>query len=71
MANGGAFRLAIEDNREIPDTMEVIWMYPNNTLVIQVMVTRERSRGLADQTGSTERLKDEARIVSIKTRKAQ
>jgi hypothetical protein len=44
---------------------------PNNTLVIQVMVTRERARGLADQTGSTERLKDEARIVSVKTRKAQ
>jgi predicted dehydrogenase len=30
-AMGG--RLAIEDNREIPDTMEVVWMYPNNTLV--------------------------------------
>jgi len=44
---------------------------PNNTLVIQVMVTRERTRGLADQTNSTARLKDEARIVSVKTRKAQ
>lgn len=44
---------------------------PNNTIVIQVMVTRSQSRGTADQTGSTERLKDEARIVSIKTRKAQ
>jgi type II secretory pathway pseudopilin PulG len=44
---------------------------PNNTIVIQVMVTRSRNRGLADQTGSTERLKDEARIISIKTRKAQ
>ena len=44
---------------------------PNNTLVIQVMVTRSRDRGLADQTGSTERLKDEARIISVKTRKAQ
>jgi len=44
---------------------------PNSTIVIQVMVTRSRFRGLADQTGSTERLKDEARIVSIKTRKAQ
>jgi len=30
-AMGG--RLAIADNREIPDTMEVAWMYPNNTLV--------------------------------------
>lgn len=44
---------------------------PNNTLVIQVMVTRETNRGLADQAGSTDRLKDEARIMSIKTRKAQ
>jgi predicted dehydrogenase len=26
-------RLAIQDNREIPDTLEVVWMYPNNTLV--------------------------------------
>ncbi len=44
---------------------------PNNTIVIQVMVTRERKRGLADQTGSTQRLANEARIISIKTRKAQ
>ena len=44
---------------------------PNGTIVIQVMVTRERHRGLADQNGSTDRLKDEARIISIKTRKAQ
>ena len=44
---------------------------PNNTIVIQVLVTRERNRGTADQAGSTERLKDEARIISIKTRKAQ
>src|SRR5258706_2687635 len=41
---------------------------PNNTLVIQVMVTRAPNRGLADQTGSIQRLKDEARIVSVKTR---
>ena len=27
-AMGGKF--AIEDNREIPDTMEVIWQYPNS-----------------------------------------
>ena len=44
---------------------------PNNTIVIQVMVTRETNRGIADQDGSTERLKDEARIMSVKTRKAQ
>jgi predicted dehydrogenase len=31
VAIGG--RLAIEDNREIPDTMEVVWSYPGGTLV--------------------------------------
>src|SRR5437867_1529324 len=30
-AMGG--KLAIEDNREIPDTLEVLWMYPGGTLV--------------------------------------
>jgi predicted dehydrogenase len=30
-AMGGKF--AIEDNREIPDTLEVAWTYPGNTLV--------------------------------------
>ncbi len=30
-AMGGKF--AIEDNREIPDTIEVSWLYPGNTLV--------------------------------------
>ena len=44
---------------------------PNNTIVIQVLVTRETNRGTADQNGSTERLKDEARVMSVKTRKAQ
>jgi len=44
---------------------------PNNTIVIQVMVTRSPNRGTADQNGSVQRLRDEARIVSVKTRKAQ
>jgi predicted dehydrogenase len=30
-AMGG--KLVMEDNREIPDTLEVLWMYPGNTLV--------------------------------------
>lgn len=30
-AMGGKF--AIEDNREVPDTLEVLWQYPDNTLV--------------------------------------
>jgi len=44
---------------------------PNDTLVIQVMVTRRVNRGLADQNGSVQRLSHEARIMSVKTRKAQ
>jgi type II secretory pathway pseudopilin PulG len=43
---------------------------PNNTLVIQVMVTRNRNRGSADQ-GAVLRLPEEARMVTVKTRKAQ
>jgi type II secretory pathway pseudopilin PulG len=42
---------------------------PNNTIVIQVLVTRHRNRGTADG-GSVVRLPDEARIISVKTRKA-
>ena len=44
---------------------------PNNTLVIHVLVSRRSSRGTADTAGSTQRLQDEARLVSAKTRKAQ
>jgi prepilin-type N-terminal cleavage/methylation domain-containing protein len=44
---------------------------PNNTIVLQVMVTVRRNRGGADGTlGTDRRLPDEARIVSVKTRKA-
>lgn len=45
---------------------------PNNTLVLQVMVTRWRQRGVADieETGGGRRLPDEARVISVKTRKA-
>ena len=42
---------------------------PNNTIVLQVLVTRHRDRGEADG-GSVLRLPDEARIISVKTRKA-
>jgi type II secretory pathway pseudopilin PulG len=45
---------------------------PNNTVILQVMVTRWRSRGAADtQEGSTRRLRDEARLMTVKTRKSQ
>jgi prepilin-type N-terminal cleavage/methylation domain-containing protein len=44
---------------------------PNNTIVLQVMVTVNRNRGSSDgTTGTDRRLPDEARIVSVKTRKA-
>jgi type II secretory pathway pseudopilin PulG len=43
---------------------------PNNTLIIQVLATRHRARGAADQ-GKVQRLPDEARVVTVKTRKAQ
>jgi type II secretory pathway pseudopilin PulG len=43
---------------------------PNNTLVLQVLVTRLRNRGTADTTNDVKRLPDEARMVSLKTRKA-
>jgi len=41
---------------------------PNNTLILQVLVTRRVDRGAADE-GSVMRLPDEARMVSVKTRK--
>jgi hypothetical protein len=43
---------------------------PNNTLVLQVLVTRSRDRGSAN-TGAGTRLPDESRLMSIKTRKFQ
>ena len=42
---------------------------PNNTIVIQVLVTRFLDRGAADQ-GSVRRMPDEARLITVKTRKA-
>jgi type II secretory pathway pseudopilin PulG len=44
---------------------------PNNTLILQVLVTRLLNRGTADNLGSTARLRDEARVMTVKTRKAQ
>jgi type II secretory pathway pseudopilin PulG len=43
---------------------------PNNTLIIQVLVTKSRNRGAADE-GAVARLPEEARLVTVKTRKAQ
>jgi type II secretory pathway pseudopilin PulG len=41
-----------------------------DTLVLQVFVTKRTNRGSADAAGATPRLPDEARVVSLKTRKA-
>jgi type II secretory pathway pseudopilin PulG len=62
----------------IPDNTAYIrrWMIepmptnPNNTIVIQVLVTRRRDRGTAD-AGSVARAPEEARLITVKTRKAQ
>lgn len=43
---------------------------PNNTLVLQVLVTKLKNRGSADTAVGVSRLPDEARIISVKTRKA-
>ena len=43
---------------------------PNNTIIIQVLVTRHRNRGAADE-GAVLRLPEEARLITVKTRKAQ
>jgi hypothetical protein len=43
---------------------------PNNTIIIQVLVTPIRNRGQAD-LGNVGRLPDEARVVTVKTRKSQ
>lgn len=51
-------------------SIEPIPTNPNNTLVFQVLVTRSRNRGAADETADVKRLPDEARIISVKTRKA-
>lgn len=42
---------------------------PNNTIVLQVLVTRSTNRGTANN-GKVDRLPDEARIITVKTRKA-
>lgn len=43
---------------------------PNNTLILQVLVTKRTNRGEADQ-GSVARLPEEARLMSVKTRKSK
>lgn len=42
---------------------------PNNTLILQVVVGRIRDRGLAE--GTNARVRDEARLMTVKTRKSR
>jgi type II secretory pathway pseudopilin PulG len=44
---------------------------PNNTLIIQVLATRFRNRGADNDAGKVRRLPEEARVITVKTRKAQ
>jgi len=44
---------------------------PGNTLILQVVVSKQVDRGTSDRAGSTLRLRDEARLTTVKTRKAQ
>jgi type II secretory pathway pseudopilin PulG len=45
---------------------------PGNTVILQVLVTRWRNRGTADTEGGlSRRLRDEARLITVKTRKSQ
>lgn len=43
---------------------------PNNTVILQVLVTRRTDRGNAD-SGNVARMNDEARLMSVKTRKTK
>lgn len=43
---------------------------PNNVIILQVLVTRQRNRGTGD-AGSVSRGSDEARLMTIKSRKVQ
>lgn len=43
---------------------------PNNTLILQVLVTRDFDRGAAD-AANVARMNEEARLMSIKTRKTK
>lgn len=53
-------------------SVEPLPTHPDTTIVLQVLVTTKRDRGAPDSVADTHvrRLPDEARLVSIKTRKA-
>jgi prepilin-type N-terminal cleavage/methylation domain-containing protein len=43
---------------------------PNNTVILQVLVTKRTNRGAAD-SGNVDRLPEETRLMSVKTRKSK
>jgi hypothetical protein len=49
--------------------IEALAANPNNAVVVQVLVTRRRERGTADQA-SVARAPEEARLVTVRTRTA-
>jgi type II secretory pathway pseudopilin PulG len=51
-------------------SIEALPTNPNNTIVLQVMVTRVGGRNDVATTSTSPRMPDEARLVSVKTRKA-
>jgi predicted dehydrogenase len=51
-AMGGKF--AIKDNREIPDTLEVLWQYPNNVLVTFTQVNANGAPGCSQPGAEVE-----------------
>lgn len=44
---------------------------PNNTLILQVLVTLRTNRGVAADAGNVTRLPEEARLMTVKTRKTK
>ena len=51
-------------------SVEALPSNPNNTLILQVLVTRRTDRGLAD-AANVARMNEEARFMSVKTRKTK
>jgi hypothetical protein len=52
-------------------SIEPLASNPGNTLILQVLVSKQVDRRAADRAGSTLRLRDQARLTTVKTRKAQ
>ena len=51
-------------------SVEPLRTNPDNTIVLQVLVTPRRTRGSAETAPGVRRMPDEARVITVKTRKA-